>query len=185
VKDINIGGSKKFNTTDKQQEDGIRNFDKPQNQKQGGKCMNFMFRCNLQSIGNHEDLNRLNQEISQIPQAEDVMQYKNILINDEDSPCDGFPIYMMFEVFHVQRKTLTCIQEEKIKYASVMRHIANLEIQDANNFCFMCLMNTKIPITEKQRPLSPKQLDTKTMMEICESDEDVSAFVRFKNEKTS
>lgn len=61
-----------------------------------------------------------------------------------------------------------------------MRHIANLEIQDSKNFSFMCLLNTKIPITEKKKADSPKQLDKKTIIEICESDEgeDASSIVK-------
>ena len=45
-KEFNIQ-SVKFHTADKDQEDGIKFFNKPTTQKLGGKCMNFMFRCNL------------------------------------------------------------------------------------------------------------------------------------------
>ena len=51
------------------------------------------------------DLKRLDNEIQfyNIHPA-DILQYKNII-----EPSSGYPIYMMFEVFHVKRKTVADI----------------------------------------------------------------------------
>ena len=87
-----------------------------------------MFKCNLESIGDCRDYDNLNREITNVMQMDDILQYQSVLDNDTESKSHGFPIYMMFEVFHVQRKTLNCMQEEKIEHSKTLRHLANLEI---------------------------------------------------------
>ena len=66
---------------------------------QGLKCKNFKFVSKLQSLGLVDQWERLDQEMRE-ERFLDMTQYQNSL--DSES---RFPIYVLFEVLHVQRKT--------------------------------------------------------------------------------
>ena len=113
--------TQKFYTADSNQADGVEDFHKSPDYKQGNKCDNFVFKCKLQSIGDFADLKRLETEVTLSNQyPKDVLQYKHII--DPDS---GYPIYMLFEVLHVHRKTVRDVQEDQAKALKVIKDLTN------------------------------------------------------------
>jgi len=93
----------KYQTADKFQENGIEDVTvKPVNYKQGSKCKNFSYICKLQSFGDYTQYQALQEEmeLENSQYIRDINQYRNS--HDAES---GFPIYVLFEVIHVLRKT--------------------------------------------------------------------------------
>jgi len=72
------------------------------NYKQGSKCKNFSYICKLQSFGDYTQYQALQEEmeLENSQYIRDINQYRNS--HDAES---GFPIYVLFEVIHVLRKT--------------------------------------------------------------------------------
>ena len=52
----------------------------------------------------------------------DVLQYKNII-----EPDSGYPIYMLFEVLHVNRKTILDVQEDEMKAIKLIKDLTNAQ----------------------------------------------------------
>uniref|UniRef100_A0A7S3IKL6 Uncharacterized protein n=1 Tax=Strombidium inclinatum TaxID=197538 RepID=A0A7S3IKL6_9SPIT len=80
---------------------------------QGQKCKNFKFQCKLQSLATNRQAEGIELE-AQSQSATDVHQCEQIF--DPDS---GFPLYTMFEVFVVRRKSPFDVQEEQ----SILRYM--------------------------------------------------------------
>ena len=87
-----------FNNTESDQE--LKEEGKKMQASKGRKCSSFKLACKLQSLGDQCHLRELEHELSQ-NKVDSVMECKSVL-----HPGHAYPIYMMFEVLHVQRKTV-------------------------------------------------------------------------------
>lgn len=87
-----------FNNTESDEE--LKEVRAKMQASKGRKCTSFKLICKLQSLGDLSHLKDLEQELL-YNKVDSILECKSV-----QHPCHAYPIYMLFEVIHVQRKTV-------------------------------------------------------------------------------
>ena len=89
--------------------------EKPLNYVQGSKCKCFKMQCKLVANCRIADKLRLDKELATTPSQRDILRYQNII-----EPVSGAPIYMLFEVIEVSRKSREDIEAERARLTKLL-----------------------------------------------------------------
>ena len=108
--------SPKYDTAIQQHEQTCDGTEKPPNYAQGRKCQSFKMMHKLVSNCSKAQLRALEQEIKEKTQYNDVLMFDNILSEDGE-----YPIYMLFEVIEVCRKSPNDVIKERDIMTSRLR----------------------------------------------------------------